>query len=140
MSEITGKSGLNGAITLLFSVFILAGLTVTQVHGQPLDSPLYSHTNTKAVESMNAPAEANLAADANSPALAYTGSMATSLTCTTLEPKTHVGYTCVNNPQCAPKKSLPAMSPPGELVFILTLTGGACWAILRKKRTKETKE
>jgi hypothetical protein len=134
MSEITGKSGLNGAITLLFSVFILAGLDMTQVYGQPLDSPLYNHTNTQVVEAMNTPAEANLAADANSPAPAYTGSMATALTCTTLEPKTHVDYTCVNNPRCAPKKSLPVVSLAGEIVFILTLTGGACWAIIRKKR------
>jgi hypothetical protein len=121
MSEITGKSGLNGAITLLFSVFILAGLTVTQVHGQPLDSPLYSHTNTKAVESMNAPADTNLAAGANGPALAgaFTTGVDTAMTCCT----------------SCPPVAVPVMSTAGEIVFILTLTGGACWAILRKKRS-----
>jgi hypothetical protein len=119
MSEITGKSGLNGAITLLFSVFILAGLNMTQAYGQPLDSPLYNHTNTKAVESMNAPAEANLAAGANGPAPADAPTF---------------GLVCHTWPTCKCYLDVPVMSPPGEIVFILTLTGGACWAILKKKR------
>jgi hypothetical protein len=134
MSEITGKSGLNGAITLLFSIFILAGLNMTRAYGQPLDSPLYNHTKTKAVESMNAPAEANLAADANNQVLPWSLSgQATCSACITNEPSTCAPhYTCT--PACRVIQSLPVMSPPGEVVFILTLTGGACWAILRKKR------
>jgi hypothetical protein len=110
MCEITEKSGVKVAVILLFSVFILAGLNVTQAYGQPLDSPLYSHTNTKAVEAMNAPAQANLAAGANGSA----GVPTVDVLCT---------------------PGVPVMSAAGELVFILTLTGGACWAIIRKKRS-----
>ena len=121
MSEITGKLGLNGAITLLFSVFILTGLNMTQVYGQPLDSPLYNHTNTKVVELMNAPAQANVAADVTRPAQATQNP----LYC----PETGVMASC----QC--RASVPVMFSAGELVYILALTGGACWAIIRKKRS-----
>jgi hypothetical protein len=104
------KLGVKVFVILLFSVFVLAGLSVTQAYGQPIDSPIYSNTKTKAVESMNAPAQANLASDVIRPAGVPTVSVDCGL---------HV----------------PVMSAAGEIVFILTLTGGACWAILRKKRS-----
>ena len=128
MSEVTGKSGLNGAIKLLFSVFILTGLNMTQAYGQPLDSPLYNHTNAKAVESMSAPAKANVAADANGPA-PLAASAATQC-CTNIQTVCLPWWSCGS---C--HLSVPVMSAAGEIVFILTLTGGACWAILRKKRS-----
>jgi hypothetical protein len=110
MSGLREKLGIKVAVILLFSVFILTGLTVTQAHGQPLDSPLYSNTNTKAVEAMNAPADTNLAGGPGA----------------SLLPRTCTGYV-------KPCACVPVMSAAGEIVFILTLTGGACWAILRKK-------
>ena len=130
MCEITEKLGVKVAAILLFSVFILAGLNVTQAYGQPLDSPLYSHTNTEAVEAMNAPADTNSVADANRPEPAEATIYSVgSLCCRSTEDtkSTCLPIPCVFN--------VPVMFPAGEIVFILTLTGGACWAILRKKRS-----
>jgi hypothetical protein len=121
MSGLKEKLGIKVAVILLFSVFILAGLNATRAYGQPLDSPIYSNTKTKAVELMNAPADTKLVAGANGPAAAL--ATITTVNCGDCEP------TCkADCPVC-----LPVMPPGGELVYILTLTGGACWAILRKK-------
>jgi hypothetical protein len=122
MSGLKEKLGIKVAVTLLFSVFVLAGLTVTQAYGQPLDSPLYSNTNAKVVESMNATAEANLVAikNANNSDTDDSGG--------TWYPKCSTRIAC-------PDEVVPVASPLGEIVFILTLTGGACWAIIRKKRS-----
>jgi hypothetical protein len=111
MSGLKEKLGIKVFVILLFSVFILTGLTVTQAYGQPLDSPLYNHTNTKAVESMDG-------SDANGSAAEGMGGDS-KFPC----------FTVNNHPI-----EVPVMFPAGEIVFILTLTGGACWAIIRKKR------
>jgi hypothetical protein len=109
------KLGIKVMVILLFSIFILAGLNMTQAYGQPLDSPIYSHTKTEAVESMNTPAGTTSAVHANGPVLA---------TCI---------MGSIHSDDCHPLVSVPVMLPAGEFVFILTLTGGACWAILKKK-------
>ena len=109
MCEITEKLGVKVFVILLFSVFILAGLSVTQAYGQPLDTPLYNHANTRAVKSMSPPADTKLVTNVDSV------------------------YPCTLE-ICHEQMSVPVMSVAGEIVFILTLTGGACWAIIRKKR------
>jgi hypothetical protein len=112
------KLGIKVFVILLFSVFVLAGLSVTQAYGQPIDSPIYSHTNTKAVESMNG-------SDANGSATEVMGG--------------DTAWPCFTVNNC-PVEAVPVMSAAGEIVFILTLTGGACWAILRKKRSKASEK
>jgi hypothetical protein len=130
------KLGIKVMVILLFSVFILLGLNITQAYGQPLDSPLYSHTKTKAVESMNTPAEANnSSADANGPVSSSTSAPPTceySL-CVHEEDTSGPGWTCAKPAGCPVQRQVLVMSAAGELVYILTLTGGACWAILKKK-------
>jgi hypothetical protein len=118
MCKITEKLGVKVAGILLVSGCMLAGLNPSRAYGQPLDSPLYNHATTKTVESMNTPAETNSVAGAKGPALMQTGGPSL---CHSEGTK-----------GCG-TEAVPVMSPPGEIVLILTLIGGACWVILRKK-------
>jgi hypothetical protein len=117
MRKITKKLGVKVAGILLVSGCMLAGLNPAKAYGQPLDSPLYNHVNTNAVESMNAPAGTNLDAGKNAPADWSFLCTVTTVTC------------------CPGNEAVPVMPPAGELVYILTLIGGGSWAILRRKRS-----
>ena len=108
MRGLNKKSGVRATVILLFSGFMLAGLTTAQAHGQSLDSPLYDNSKTEAVESMN---------DSSSDSLVSADAADTAFPCFT-----------VNNCPVA----VPAISPVGVVAVILTLIGGGCW-IIRKK-------
>jgi hypothetical protein len=110
------KLGIKVMVILLFSVFIPAGLTVTQAYGQPLDSPLYNHTNAKTVESMN-----------GSDVKVQDTNVAPS------DIKTYTAQAFCKKSQISDCCSTPVVSTSREILFVLTLAGGACWAILRKK-------
>jgi hypothetical protein len=127
MSGLKEKLGIKAAVILLFSVFILLGLNMTQAYGQPLDSPLYNHTKSKAVNSMSG-------SDANKQFVPKSTVVTSADTCYT-NCQSCFSLCQKSYGNCCPVQCLPVVSSAGELVYILILTGGACWAILRKKRS-----